>query len=412
VRRFLSLTTRLDRASLIRHLAICAATATAFIMHQQLRFGNRLLGLIALAVAFNLLITQISHWPPLVQAARVLSPVLGIASWATLAGLTGGVTSPFIAGFWLEVLLSGLTFPGRGTVLVTGTALSALWAQQAFVGLERSFRFLALQSGFLAAMGAVTVLLTSQWRRAQRDLSRSHAELRNRLRALERETEVVRKVGKAGENVARLAHSLKNAVRAMRGFTTLIEEELSGSEREGRALDGLRNSIDHLEEVARATLGGRASPGEPAGTTNGVETIETIEEVIREVSISYPQVSLPRRVGEPLPSVGVPRSVLREVLGSLVRNAAEAMNGRGDVLIETYVLDETFEIQIRDQGGGLAGVDLQQIFTPGYTTKPDGSGFGLFLARRLLESYGGFVSASALTGGGALFSIELPIRRS
>ena len=55
------------------------------------------------------------------------------------------------------------------------------------------------------------------------------------------------------------------------------------------------------------------------------------------------------------------------------------------------------------------GVPFPLFFEPGYTTKPEGSGYGLFLARRILEKHGGRLEATRTGGGGAAFELALPV---
>jgi signal transduction histidine kinase len=88
------------------------------------------------------------------------------------------------------------------------------------------------------------------------------------------------------------------------------------------------------------------------------------------------------------------------------------MEGQGEVTILTRAREGTFEIAVRDQGDGLGELELQRLFAPGNTTKAKGSGFGLFVTRRILESYGGFLTASSTRGEGSLFAMGLPLRRT
>ena len=74
------------------------------------------------------------------------------AGWTALVSCTRGVESPFIAGLWLEIVLSAMTVAPRGTVVVTGSAVAALWLQQMFLGLGGALSSLVLQSGFLFGM--------------------------------------------------------------------------------------------------------------------------------------------------------------------------------------------------------------------------------------------------------------------
>ena len=62
-----------------------------------------------------------------------------------------------------------------------------------------------------------------------------------------------------------------------------------------------------------------------------------------------------------------------------------------------------------DEGSGITAAALERIFEPGYTTKQGGSGYGLYLARRLVQEAGGCIAARAADGGGAEVEISLPV---
>jgi len=410
--RFFSLLRRVDTTLLVRHLAICAGAVVAYLYQDSLLAENGVVWLISLAVLLNFILALLWDRHKLAPWVRLLSPALGIASWSILAAFTGGVRSPFITGFWLEILLSALAFSTRGTLIITLVSILALWVQQAFLGFPGSLRILLLQCGFLSVMGLAALLLTLRWESAHREFSLRKGELDDRLVRLERELESVRRVGMAGENVARLAHSVKNAIHAMRGFTALIQKMLDGREGSCQALDGLQSCIERLEEVVSLTFGHPESPGGQERVSDGAGIRQAIEKVIGEVTVSYPEIRWSLHVDEPLPLSTLPPSITHEVLLSLARNAAEAMRGRGDVAIECRVANGSLEIAVRDQGTGITDSDLRRMFSPGYTTKSDGAGFGLFLARRVMESYGGFLKAIPGGEGGAVFSIGIPLERS
>jgi signal transduction histidine kinase len=332
-----------------------------------------------------------------------------------LTHLTGGASSPFVAGFGIEIILSAMTFGPAGTGLVVSGAIVALWLQQIPIGLQGAVMTLGLSSAILLAMGGVTTFLSWRWIREHRSLSAENRLAGERLRALESELEASRTVGEVGENVACLAHSLKNAVHSLRGFASLFEQQLpegGGLPRNNQAaLEGLRYSAGRLEEIARHILspaGSRQSvhPREPA--PSAAEIRQVVDETFADVSVSHPEIRWDRDCGSEMRSLGLPPAALREILLVLLRNAAEATNARGEVTLATSRDNGSFSLQVRDNGRGADVEDLELLFKPGYTTKASGSGYGLFLARRLAEAYGGSLTATREPKHGMTFSVRLP----
>jgi signal transduction histidine kinase len=166
-------------------------------------------------------------------------------------------------------------------------------------------------------------------------------------------------------------------------------------------------AIDHLEATARATLGAEARPGEATSTS---ELRRTLDEVMTEMRRQHAGLRWTESVSEPLPGVALPARTLREVLFILTQNAAEASGASGEVVVRAGVDGPALCLSVQDAGAGIDPGVRENLFRPGATTKPSGSGFGLFLARRLLEPCGGRITIAQPAGGGALVSIRVPSR--
>jgi len=99
----------------------------------------------------------------------------------------------------------------------------------------------------------------------------------------------------------------------------------------------------------------------------------------------------------------------QELLTILLRNAAEAMHGVGRCTVEVTRRGDRCRIEISDEGEGLPPDSDGRLFTPGFTTKSGGSGFGLFLARRIVEDQGGSLRLASGPEKGAIAELELPL---
>ncbi len=101
------------------------------------------------------------------------------------------------------------------------------------------------------------------------------------------------------------------------------------------------------------------------------------------------------------------------VIENLIRNALDAMEGKGSIAIQLKVVEQKIIITISDTGKGIPSGKLKTIFNPGYTTKKRGWGLGLSLSKRIIESYhsGKIFVKSSTVGKGTTFEIELPLKR-
>lgn len=99
---------------------------------------------------------------------------------------------------------------------------------------------------------------------------------------------------------------------------------------------------------------------------------------------------------------------MMEALLNLIVNALDAVSDNGSVQIILTKSNEQFVVSIIDDGCGIAPKQLLTIFNPFTTTKPDGTGLGLPVAKRIIEGHGGHIRVSSAPNQGATFTFLLP----
>jgi signal transduction histidine kinase len=115
-----------------------------------------------------------------------------------------------------------------------------------------------------------------------------------------------------------------------------------------------------------------------------------------------------------LPQVRGDRVQLQQVILNLVLNGLEAMgepNGRDRALVvrTSRAGPATVSVAIEDSGTGIDTADVDRLFEPLYTTKAEGLGMGLAIARTIVDAHGGELRASNNPAGGATFQFSLPV---
>jgi two-component system NtrC family sensor kinase len=105
---------------------------------------------------------------------------------------------------------------------------------------------------------------------------------------------------------------------------------------------------------------------------------------------------------------------LQQALINILRNAAQALDGAGEILLKAGIAPEEHQIviEIRDNGPGISAMDVEKIFDPFYTTKDvgKGSGLGLAVTREIITKHGGEITVESEQGKGAAFFIRLPMK--
>jgi signal transduction histidine kinase len=102
-------------------------------------------------------------------------------------------------------------------------------------------------------------------------------------------------------------------------------------------------------------------------------------------------------------------SSLRRALLNLVQNALEAMPLGGTLTVAGQSTAAQVQLQVRDTGCGIPVAQLPKVFEPLYTTKPGGTGLGLYIVQEIVAAHEGHVAVESVEGQGTTFTITLPV---
>jgi signal transduction histidine kinase len=102
-------------------------------------------------------------------------------------------------------------------------------------------------------------------------------------------------------------------------------------------------------------------------------------------------------------------STLRRAVLNVVQNAIEAMSEGGTLRLECVATATAVQLRIRDSGVGIPAEQIPRIFEPLYTTKPGGTGLGLYIVREILIAHGGGITVDSVEGQGTTFVLTFPV---
>ena len=115
-----------------------------------------------------------------------------------------------------------------------------------------------------------------------------------------------------------------------------------------------------------------------------------------------------RRPAEPV-FVRVSAAAVKRAVLNVLLNATQHAGTGGRVAVEVVRDGQRARLDVRDTGPGIPKADRERIFEMFYTTRPQGTGLGLFLARTAVEQNGGTLAAIEPAGSGACFRLEFPL---
>ncbi len=231
---------------------------------------------------------------------------------------------------------------------------------------------------------------------------------RKTIKAMEERVRRVEKLASMGEMAAGMAHELKNPLAALAGSIQLLGQERLDNPVHDRLIQIALRETRQLNDLLTNFLM-FARP--PAGKPKAMQLDRAVAEIV----------SLFERDGTRAGSIAIVRRLtpglwvkmdpvhLKQVLWNLLLNAAEAIEGEGTITVEVEAERGTaVRIRIQDTGCGMSAELLGNIFNPFFTTKADGTGLGLSMVHRILESCNGWLTVDSEPGRGSVFTVTLP----
>src|SRR5215510_2833090 len=236
--------------------------------------------------------------------------------------------------------------------------------------------------------------------------------------AQERENNRRQQAARFGELAAGLAHEIKNPLAGIQGAVDILIQWRSPNAPERKLLEDVRGEVERIDAIIRSMLD-RARLGvfnfQPASVNAAIHRAVTLaSHQAKAASMRGRQIKV-EFVADPSPVVmNIDAAQIEDATHGLLTNAIEAIDGDGAVIVrlsernnEDGTGDEAV-IEVEDNGRGIAGGDLSRIFSPFFSTNPNGAGLGLPAVKRIARAHGGRVEVASTPGRGATFTIRLP----
>lgn len=212
------------------------------------------------------------------------------------------------------------------------------------------------------------------------------------------------KLSIVGQLAAGVAHEIRNPLSALKGFLQLCAKTPSSL---AKYISIMYSEVERIEEITSDLLT-FSKPSVPVLQTvrvvdiiNGVRDLLSSLALMRgvEFDVSFDHDSEPLRCDH---------NRIRQVLVNIAKNAIDSMQGGGVVRICTRDVGWQVEISVQDTGAGMTEDTLRHIGEPFYTTKQTGTGLGVMVCQRIVESHNGTIHWDSRPGEGTTVTIKLP----
>ena len=237
-------------------------------------------------------------------------------------------------------------------------------------------------------------------------------------KGLERQMLLTERLTTAGRLAAGIAHELNNPLATIAGCAESLQGRLGHGESAAMAEVGdFRHYLGLIEEeayrckeITGSLLQFVRDPGsrrEPTDLNGAV--LKAVELLSHQSRFAASRVATD--LDPTLPPVAANEGQLRQVCLGLASNALEAMDGRGTLTIRSRLVRGAIELELEDEGPGIAEENLARIFDPFFTTKPpgQGTGLGLAIAQGIVTDHGGRIEVRSAPGKGSVFRVVLPL---
>lgn len=226
-----------------------------------------------------------------------------------------------------------------------------------------------------------------------------------RLREMEKKLKENEHWAFLGETAAGLAHELRNALAVMVGYSRLLDKALGDGD------PARKTAAELLKEAgsAEATLKAFLDYARPRSAERELLDLrKVLEECLSAVRARFPNVRFRASLPEAMPATG-DAALARQIFSNLLRNGAEAVgsSGRVDVSASYSVKKRAWEMRFADSGPGIPPDCRAKIFSPFFTTKPEGTGLGLALVKKAAHLLEGEIRLED-SKSGAVFVLKLP----
>jgi two-component system sensor histidine kinase HydH len=210
-----------------------------------------------------------------------------------------------------------------------------------------------------------------------------------------------------GEAAAYVSHEIKNPLMVIGGMASQVERRHSEDPASQEKLRIIQTEVKRLESFL-GELRDFLRPAQPSKQEVDVNQVIKEVEALMGDALQEKGVVLEERLDPNLPTVGADPNQIKQVLLNLLKNAAEATEEQGKILVSSGAQDAQVWFAVKDTGKGMSEDVLEKIFHPFFTTKDKGTGLGLAVINKIITDHQGTITVDSVVGQGSTFTIRLP----
>ncbi len=251
----------------------------------------------------------------------------------------------------------------------------------------------------------------TQQKDSQKNLEKNATVLKKIINERTKQLKDSERLVAIGQTAGMVGHDLRNPLQTVIGELYLAKNEVMSLE-EGEGKNNLKESIQVIEEQAvymDKIVSDLQAFVQPLRIEKKPFSLNELIPEIFESVVPPNTIKLKTQIEDDFPQITADLHLIKRVLINLVTNSVQAMPEGGTLTVIGKVdpQGQVF-VTVKDTGVGISNAIKKQIFTPLFTTKPRGQGFGLAVCKRVIEAHSGTISFKSKLGKGAEFTIKFP----
>src|SRR4029453_10708736 len=266
------------------------------------------------------------------------------------------------------------------------------------------------------AVDYLTVPFLPELLRAKVRVFVAHYRCRQALAHAQRDAQRAQHFARLGRLAAGVSHEIRNPMAALTLHIDLLDEELHDRAPESAAmvaelLAEIKTQLARVDDLLQDYLS--------LVRVAAIErTPEDLGSAVQAWAGEWQQLAQSQGVTLRLEGIAhlgtlaLHPSTFRRALLNLVQNALDAMPQGGILTVRGQRTTTHVQLQVQDTGSGIPAEQLTTIFEPLYTTKPGGTGLGLYIVEEIVAAHGGQVTVESVVGQGTTFTVMLPLEAS
>jgi two-component system sensor histidine kinase HydH len=351
--------------------------------------------------------------------SRIFWIVLKLVLGYLLIGYSEGLLSRYWLVLLLPVVSAATSLGVLATLMFSMVAGVAYLSFLLFIDWNRftvdwpEISELALRTIFLAMVGNLANTLaeelrlrSEQYRRTAEQLEQADVQIREAEEAVRRSD----RLAALGQLSAGLAHELRNPLGTIKASAEMLSQNLEKENEVAREVSGfIATEVDRANSLITRFLQ-FARPLQLR--VDSADLTQTIDHAVSMVLREVPGIAIYMNYAPEIPPFPFDAELMERVFYNLILNAAQASPAGGAITVKTRASSGKAEISVIDRGVGIEPKNLDSIFNPFFTTKPEGVGLGLAIVSKIVDEHGGKIAVESEPGKGSVFHVLLPMQHA